>query len=360
MQQYAEQHATILRKLAELDYAPAALEEAVERTRLIVLDVQATGKKLKDLRLKTQEEREEHLDLQQSLARKWAYKLTFRGDEFAEKAAKEEREYYEALRDEHVVQNAYEKLEADWAAARKDEEEMRRLCKERDGLELDLADIYAAVFDGPTPSFPQEDGLERAYREGQEASNRAQSRFLYERHVASLLEDALSLVVRSAESMAGALDDSVSDILGLGEHYTSSITGEAITPLVGKYDQKKAERLRFVRRSAGEIVALLAQARQYDPTIPDFEVMWTPEPDWWDMRADNPISDVMMHERIKDAQVIIEAYRVQLEPYVTPARERAGEYEKQASVAAEALDKARQALHSLRAGAFSIVIAGNA
>lgn len=91
MDAFANQHAHILRQIAELDYAPAALEQAIERTRAIVAEVQTTGKKLKDVREKTQEERAEHLDLQQSVGRKWEHKLTGRGDEFAEKAAKEER-----------------------------------------------------------------------------------------------------------------------------------------------------------------------------------------------------------------------------------------------------------------------------
>ncbi|KZV95110.1 hypothetical protein EXIGLDRAFT_834494 [Exidia glandulosa HHB12029] len=352
---FAHQHAHVLRQIAEVDYAPAALEQAIERTRKIVLDVQATGKRLKELRDKTQEERAEHLDLQDSVGRKWMHKLTGRGDEFDEKAAKEEREYLDALEQEKRTQTVYEKLEADWAVARNEESDLRRVCKERDDLLEQLDDLYKAVFDGPTPSFPQEDNLEGMLRKAQEENDRARAQFIYYQHLATLLSDALGKVQQMGNTMTFALDNSINDIFGVGEYYLN-MHGERVERAVGLHDRAKAEKLRTVSRLAGEVVALLAQAQQYDPIIPQLGLMNTPLPSGWDMYGDNVISDVMMHERIKDAQPVIASYYADLEPYVSPAVQRAAVEEQHAAAAAEALNKARRDLYDFRAGAFAIAV----
>jgi hypothetical protein len=91
IQASAEKHADLLREIANLDYAPSALEQSSEYVQDLTQQKAHAQKQLDKLTKEMAREREEHLDLQRSVTRKWANKLVGRGDKFAERATKEER-----------------------------------------------------------------------------------------------------------------------------------------------------------------------------------------------------------------------------------------------------------------------------
>lgn len=63
----------------------------------------------------------------------------------------------------------------------------------------------------------------------------------------------------------------------MGEQYINE-RGETIEPVVGRYDKIKARQLKTVANLAGQMMALLAQAQQYDSSVPQLSAWNTPLP----------------------------------------------------------------------------------
>jgi hypothetical protein len=88
---FGDKYAELLHGIAELDYAPSALEQSSTYLLSLTKEKTEAEARLKKYLKKTNKEREEHLDLQKSITRKWANKLVGRGAKFEERASKEER-----------------------------------------------------------------------------------------------------------------------------------------------------------------------------------------------------------------------------------------------------------------------------
>jgi hypothetical protein len=87
----ARQHAELLRGIGELDYAQPALEQCTSYLKDLEEQKTQSESELRQLSKKTEKERAEHIDIKNSVARKWSNKLVGRGEKFQKKVTKEEK-----------------------------------------------------------------------------------------------------------------------------------------------------------------------------------------------------------------------------------------------------------------------------
>jgi hypothetical protein len=87
----AARHTALLHELAALDYAPSALAQSSAYLSDLQEQKERADRELALSAKRTEKERAEHIELQKSVGRKWASKLTGRGGKFGERVSKEER-----------------------------------------------------------------------------------------------------------------------------------------------------------------------------------------------------------------------------------------------------------------------------
>jgi hypothetical protein len=97
IQEAASQNASLLQGLHETDSAPSQLQQQDAYIRDLDQQIQDTNKRVADLKRKTATELKDHEKYRDSNIRRFAHKATGRKEKFAEKAAKEEKEYFEAM-----------------------------------------------------------------------------------------------------------------------------------------------------------------------------------------------------------------------------------------------------------------------
>lgn len=84
-------HTALLNGIAELDYAPPALSQCSTYLADLRTQKARSDQELKGLKKSTEKERNEHLEIQKSITRKWSNRLVGRGQKFKERVSKEER-----------------------------------------------------------------------------------------------------------------------------------------------------------------------------------------------------------------------------------------------------------------------------
>jgi hypothetical protein len=84
-------HTALLNGIAELDYAPPALSQCSTYLADLRAQKMRSDQELKGLKKSTEKERNEHLEIQKSITRKWSNRLVGRGQKFKERVSKEER-----------------------------------------------------------------------------------------------------------------------------------------------------------------------------------------------------------------------------------------------------------------------------
>lgn len=70
----------------------------------------------------------------------------------------------------------------------------------------ELAALYARVFDGPTPGFPEEDALEGAFRAALDAYDAAQGATVNEQRATTCLQQADQHLQKAVQIVAGSTD----------------------------------------------------------------------------------------------------------------------------------------------------------
>jgi hypothetical protein len=87
----AGRHSALLHELATLDSVPSALAQPTTYVNDLQEQKTLADRELALSEKRTEKERAEHIELHKSVGRKWASKLTGRGDKFVERVSKEER-----------------------------------------------------------------------------------------------------------------------------------------------------------------------------------------------------------------------------------------------------------------------------
>ncbi|KAB8343049.1 hypothetical protein FH972_022643 [Carpinus fangiana] len=340
MASYATENHELLGTLANTDHAIPALAQQRAYITDLTAELKRADAKLRKLETKRLEELRDHEKYRDSVMRRFAYKATRKAERFAEKAAKEEREYFAALQAEHQAGEeraalTASKIEAEEAAARLEPE-----AEQHRAAQKQLDELYERLFAGPTPAFPAEDAAEQTVQRAQEQHDATVQRQTTQRRVCSVLTSAQAALIRSQRAAVEARSASSMDMFGGG--------------LIADMMERSA--LADTQREAHEAERLVQQARRMDEAVGELPGMEIASGNLMsDVFFDNIFTDMAFHEKIKESQAGLDRAAKVLEEHAQGAKLRLKQADETQKVAEVELVAAREALQKRRAEAFETI-----
>ncbi len=212
----AAKNAALLLVLSETDHALPDLENQNRNITDLASQAAAAHSRIRTLDVRREKELREHETYRDSVVRRFAFKMSGRADRFAQRAAKEEQEYFAVLQEEHREKEMAKNLDAVLAEARTAQTDLEQKVERHRTAQAELDGLYETIFGGPTPGYPDEDAreadAEAALRDYQDARARAES----EGSAVRVLADARKRMRDARESIEAALSASRMDMFGGG------------------------------------------------------------------------------------------------------------------------------------------------
>jgi hypothetical protein len=249
----ATRNTELLRILADTDHAIPALNQQQRYIADLKNEAAELDVKLKKLDRKRQKELQDHERYRDSVMKRFAFKVSGKKEKFEERAAKEEREYFEALQDEHQATEMKKNVEQMLDDAVKVRQKLEVDVARHQQAQKELDNLYDSIFKGPTPGFPDEDAKESdvatALQQYQDAKNKAEA----EGKAVMILADAQRMMMEAMYAIRDALRYSTGDMWG----------GGSITDMMERNCLAQAE------ARLAEVRMLVRQAQRFSPAIRD-------------------------------------------------------------------------------------------
>jgi chromosome segregation ATPase len=343
IQQAAHQNEQLLRGLEETDAAPSQLKQ--QNAYIADLDTQLnnTRKRVNDLKKKTASELKDHEKYRDSHFRRFAHKASGKKDKFAEKAAKEEKEYFDAIQEQKSAEDelAYVKQLRDEAEIRKNEITLQ--AKRHDTLQAELDALYNSIFAGRTPEFPDEDRKEDACNAAHAQVQDATQRLERERHILFLLGQTVVKLSAAREHLDGAYGMSQYDMFGGGT-------------MAGIQKRNYLER---AESAIQQVRMLQQQVKQVAPEIPGLgQLNIAMGSIWSDVVFDNIFTDMQMHDQVKQSIVQVDHAGNRCSEIIRQREEQEKRLQGEVNSAKAKLQQARLELQQAREEAFRRVLGG--
>jgi len=338
----ASQNAALLSTLAKTDYAAPALSQQRVYISDLNRELSQTNSQIRTLTKKREREFKDHEKYRDSTVRRFAYRLGGKKEKFQQRATKEEREYFDALHDEHKAKEHRNILQSSLDEAKVVELELEDAAEQNRVAQEELDALYQRVFEGPTPEFPEEDEKEVPLIEAQNAYNELQQRTTTQIRARELLVEATTVMVEGLGEMQSALNASNMDIWGIGGGFADVMERSALSRAQNK---------------AYHAAGIIYRAREMDPLIGDVGVVKISNGNiWGDIVFDDIFSNLAFHEKIKTSQRSMQAVYSRMQDQVKYAKQREGILRAELKVAAGILESARKELQRVRQEAFERVL----
>lgn len=265
------------------------------------------ARKLKQLGDKRKQELKEHESYRDSVMKRFAYKVSGKTDKFDAKAAKEEREYFDVLQEEHQADVMKKNLEAMLSEARSVRDELQSKAATHAQRQKDLDNLYESIFTGPSPGFPEEDEREREKDAAVEAYQRARSRAEAEGQAVTFLSQAQRLLNGGLMCMDDALQASRMDMFG-GGTFTDMIERSALSQADNQIQHARM---------------MVRQARQCSPLVRELPPVRIAQGSLiGDVFFDNIFTDAAFHSKIKQSNIEVQQCARALNADLIAAKQR--------------------------------------
>lgn len=340
----ASQHAHLLQSLAETDQAPSQLQQQDAYLKDLKAQEASTLKRVEDLRKKTNLELKDHKKYSESTFRRFAHKATGRKERFAEKAGKEEREYFDAIQEQKTAED-----ELAYVRQLKAEAEVQRQKFDSDStrhshLQQQLDHLYNSIFAGQTPEFPEEDHKEEACNVASQHVQSLHQELEKERHILFLLRQTSTKLSESRYFLDDAHGMSQWDMFGGGTMAS----------------MQKRNLLERAESSIQQVRMLQQQLQQVAPHLPSLGHLNIASGSiWGDVVFDNVFSDMEMHEKIKDSEAQVDRAGHKCGDMIRQSEQRERKLLGDVRSANEQLKNARIELQRARETAFKGVLEGH-
>ncbi|KAF2247527.1 hypothetical protein BU26DRAFT_520656 [Trematosphaeria pertusa] len=339
----ASRNAELLEGIHETDSAPSQLYQQIQYIQDLESQVKKTEKHAADLQKKTASELKDHKKYSESTFRRFAHKASGRKDRFDEKAAKEEREYFNAIQAQKTAEDGLGYVRQLRAEAETTKDKYEAQARRHDELQHELDALYNSIFAGHTPGFPEEDTKENACNEAHrhvQDVNRALER---ERHVVFLLRQTIGKLNEARRHLDNAHQMSQMDLFGGGTMWS----------------MQKRNHLEHAESAISQVKMLQGQIRQIAPQLADLGPMNIASGSiWTDVVFDNIFTDMEMHDKIKASEAQIDRAGDKCAQQVRQAEEREKRAMDDLREANEQLRRARLELQKAREEAFRRVAGG--
>lgn len=336
----SERNAELLNILHQTDSSIPDLE--AQKRHVADLEKQAAqaAERLKQIGYRRKQELREHENYRDSVLRRFAFKIGGKADKFEARAAKEEREYFDVLQEEHQADVMKKNLDEMLADARTVRGELEVRAATHAEAQRDLDSLYESIFTGPSPGFPEEDERERETSGARQVYQEARSRAEAEGQVVNILTQAQTRLNGALMSMEDALHASRRDMYG----------GGTFSDMMERNALNKAENL--IRQAR----MLVAQAQRLSPFVRPLPPVKIEQGNLLgDVFFDNIFSDMAFHEKIQQSNLEVRNCAQSLNIDLMSATQRHMELLREADQKNEVVRQARVRLQRAREEAFQRV-----
>ncbi|KAL7916701.1 hypothetical protein GGI35DRAFT_48416 [Trichoderma velutinum] len=319
----------------------------LENQKKYIADLESQAKKnaakLKSLKSKHEVELREHEQYRDSTVRRFMYKIGGKKDKFEARAAKEEREYFDVLQEQHRETEAKKNLESALAEARQASAELEAVVERHNTAQRELDSLYNDIFSGPTPQFPEEDEREQACTSAQVNYQEARMRAESQIHAIRMLEQASQRMGNALRAMQDALSASRLDMFG-GGTMADVMERNALSQAEVQISQARMD---------------IMNAQRMDSTIKDLPPVKISHGNLvGDVLFDNIFSDMDFHDKIKRSNAEVERCAKALKQEIQGAQQRHQGTESEMRDKERQLKDMRAALQAAREMAFERTLNG--
>ena len=340
----ASKNEELLAALAETDYAPSALQQAVAYVNDVESQLAAETKNISNLAVKVDKELHDHEKYRDSRMKRLAYKLGGKKEKFEATAEKEEREYHDALQEKFNAERRLEDLKARLEDARTTKAQHAEVAARHQSYQTQLQALYRSIFDGPTPEFPDEDAAENSVVQAGHRYNYVQGQLNVELQVLHMLADADKKMNAAHQAIQDALHASRADMLGFGGVFA---------------DVKERNSLSLAQSNADQVQMLVDMARRAQPLVEPIGHMEIAQGNFMsDVLFDNIFTDMNFHSKIQAAELSLKKAHSNLLRQGDAATSRSDNLKIQARDAEGILQQTRNNLDRVRREVFRRVNAG--
>jgi hypothetical protein len=265
--------------------------------------------------------------------KRFAYKVSRKKEKFEARAAKEEREYFDVLQEEHNVKDQERNLKALREDALRAQSELESQAARHLQAQQDLDGLYDSIFQGPTPDFPEEDDRERQSSMTLQSYHEARIRSEAEGHALNSLTEASKRLKRAMNFIEEALDYSRMDMFG-GGSISDMMERNALSN--AETQVSDAYMLANQAQRASSAVKALPPVRIAQGSIMS------------DVFFDNIFTDMAFHDKIKASKQELLQSTNALNNELNASKERLRGLELEAKVKSQALETARTDLQKAR------------
>jgi hypothetical protein len=345
IQQAAHQNEQLLRGLEETDSAPSQLKQQNAYIADLESQIANTTKRVNDLKKKTATELKDHEKYRDSTFRRFAHKASGKKDKFAEKAAKEEKDYFDAIQAQKSAEDelAYVKQLRGEAETRKNE--ITAQTKRHDALQAELDALYNSIFAGHTPEFPDEDRKEEACNAAHAHVQDVTQRLERERHILFLLGKTVVKLSAAREFLDVAYSMSQYDMFGGGTMAS----------------MQKRNYLEQAESAIQQVRMLQQQIKQVAPDIPALgQLNIAMGSIWSDVVFDNIFTDMQMHTQVQQSITQVDRAGNKCSDIIRQRETQEKQLQSEVKQAGEKLQFARLQLQAAREEAFRRVVSSGA
>jgi hypothetical protein len=334
----ATQNDQLLQTISETDYAVSALQQSNTFIANLKNQIQLEEKKYAETSRRVKAEYEDHKKYRDSHMRRLAYKIGGKKDKFESEATREEKEWLDAVAAELHCKNALGGLNTQLAEATAVGAELDAVKKVHDEAENGLQALYSSIFDGPTPSMPEEDGKENETVAAEASFNMVQLRLSAERQARQTLRQADSLLKQAIGQIDRALQANTMDMWGFAKGYSE----------MAEYTS-----LNTTEQHVSQVRMLISQAQMIQPAISHIGDVNIAQMNFMsNVVFDNIFSDMNLRDRMQNSEAQLHRAEQNLHAELRAADERCERMQLEANQASMLLDQKRKELHSVRMAAF--------
>lgn len=341
----ASQHAQLLQGLAETDQAPSQLQQQDVYLKDLKAQEASTSKRVEGLRKKTNTELQDHIKYSESTFRRLAHKASGRKERFAEKAAKEEREYFDAIQEQKTAEDELAYIRQLKAEAETQRQNFDRDTTRHNHLQKQLDELYNSIFAGQTPEFPDEDRKEEACNTASHHVQSVHQELEKERHVLFLLRQTSTKLSEARSYLDDAHGMSQWDMFGGGT--MASMQKRSLLERA----ESSIQQVRMLQQQLQHVAPHLSSLGQLNIASGSI---------WGDVVFDNIFSDMEMHDKIKDSEAQVDRAGHKCGDMVRESEQREKRLLGEVRSANEHLKNARIELQKAREEAFKGVLEGHA
>jgi len=213
------ENARLLAILSHTEHAEVSLSQHEKYVSNLRTEITAAEDHLQRLVVTLQNEQKDHEKYSDSTMRRLAYRLGGRSEQFAAKAAKEEREYLAAKHEEWRFRETRDGLSKRLESAEAEKIALQKAKKEHLEAQRELEGLYDEIFNGPTPEYPEEDAVEQPFRTVKADYDAVQGKIQGSRQAVTSLTEAvkeMEIVIKEIESATKGLK---ADLRSLGSKH---------------------------------------------------------------------------------------------------------------------------------------------